>query len=714
MVGAVVAPSTESEAVVAALRRLYSGDAVAGRELEHFQASPQALAIAVELLGHVVAEVQFFAACTLCRAASCGAMKAQGYEVNWLLAQACSCGHRPAARQLVSAAVRLSGSEGGVPLAMRAVELLGSQEYWQVALDILLVVEPSPDLPDVCKSLDALLGRGCDELLVDCALRYPHGIEAAAVGGLVEEAVRSGRVREVRGGARLSSAFRARVAAAARNAADLGHLDAAASTLQDLPGLGVELVEVSAMLLRSLDLDMRTASLELWSSAIRNLSEEQRLQAFEIFAPAFFVGATLPEDDADMIQFREGLWELVSYWQISTSKRLTLVNQAMCALEASLQGTADWRQAEAALWLLSRYAKSKRADVSRAADICSSMLQQLAGSSGFGSLVVTACALLREMPRVVFLPLLMDRRFANVQMQGKDCRAAIAGAVHACCVTGAKHLWDSGEAQAFVDELQRRAVAGEEGLVAAAAAVLVARGSVTPLAAEWARLCSELSPGDERLPARARALYSTIVDASVCVQLWDDCVRMLPHVPPETRADLLDKAVGYITEKPELAKPVALAWAAVWAQAEGDETLIASLLELVRATARTSAAAAPALEVLVASLARAGVWPPQVLDAALYTIQASVASAGSPWPLTEAVATAYSSTLSHAAVLASGGQRVKVLPLIGALASWGTDDTLLGHALRKSLEAQREAVQSLVAGSDDRTLAEKIARALRL
>ncbi|CAK9102681.1 unnamed protein product [Durusdinium trenchii] len=55
------------EAVVAALQRLYRGDASASAELEAFQSSAGALEVCVQLLQSTVPEVQFFGAASIAK-----------------------------------------------------------------------------------------------------------------------------------------------------------------------------------------------------------------------------------------------------------------------------------------------------------------------------------------------------------------------------------------------------------------------------------------------------------------------------------------------------------------------------------------------------------------------------------------------------------------------------------------------------------------------
>merc|ERR1719478_555652 len=110
--------------------------------------------------------------------------------------------------------------------------------------------------------------------------------------------------------------------------------------------------------------------------------------------------------------------------------------------------------------------------------------------------------------------------------------------------------------------------------------------------------------------------------------------------------------------------------------------MIEALRELVRVSMRTDTRTAPAVQTLILSLARASDWAPHALDAALAVIEASVAPAGSAWPLTRELVPAYGFALPRIATLAAD-RPADGLPLVGALANWGEDDSEVGRALRE-------------------------------
>lgn len=700
-----------------ALHRLYAGDACAGRELETFQASPHAQVVAKELLEStaVAAEIQFFAASTLCQAACRGDIACRASEVDWLFARACGCSHRPTARQLAAAAVALVGTDGIPVLAARAVDLLGSEFCWLIAVDVLLTLAPAPKAQEgVCARLCRWAGRGADDELLRCALTYPAGIDQTQVGDMVEDAVRNGKVFEVPDAHNLPPAFRARLAAAARVAVDRGHLDAAASVLQDLPDLGAELLEPAERLLSAPGVATRLAAVEVWSSLLGQLSREEREQAFGRFAAPFFAAAAWT-DDGEVGPLRDALWGLVCQWQLATPLRLTLLDQALSELHQSLQGTGNWQRAEAALWLLSKYAENGRGNVAHTVEKCLLVLSHVAAASGLAPLVISACAVVQAAPCVAALPILLDRRLVDAQVRGADTRLAVAGAVHACCAVGKNALWAEGVAQSLVEELQARAIAGEEGLVAAAAEILSEK-DVRPLAERWAQLCAHATP--DLIQPRARALFATVVNPGVCLSLWHSYMRMLPHLPVDAQGEFVVRAAAFVSSEPKLLRLVIEAWVVVWSIAEVDESMISALRPLVTGSARTSADAALAVEALIHCFeCSAETWAPQVVDAALGVVEATVAPAGSRWPLTCSLAGSYASVLAQSAALAGARQPAPpALPLVGALASWTLDgvDSELGCALVGCLRSQEAAVRVILAKSDDRRLARRIAEALGL
>mmetsp|Transcript_102994 Transcript_102994/g.188538 ORF Transcript_102994/g.188538 Transcript_102994/m.188538 type:complete len:726 (-) Transcript_102994:114-2291(-) len=715
----------EAEAVVAALRRLYAGDAHASHELEVFQASPCAQAVACQLLESAIAEVQFFAASTICRAAT--GRSFQPEEVDWLLKRACSCQHRPTSRQLASAAAAMAttGSQAQA-LAVRAVELLAIESCWQGAVFVLLALNPSPPVEDVCGRLGVWLGRGLDAELLECALRYPAGISTTPIGSAVEEAVRQGEVREAPLAERLPVEFRGRLAAAACVAADRGHEDSAASILQDLPGLGIHLLEPAAKLLRAPSTTVRLAAVPLWSALVSQLrSEPERLARIfdQSFAPVFFRAAACMPDE-EVAPVRDALWDLVRQWQLATPRRLNLVLHAQAELEQALQAGGDWLRADAALWVLSRYAKEKRDDIAAAVEVCPTLLQQIAAASGLAPLIASTCEVIEAAPNPRALPALLDRRLVEPRLGrgGGEPRLAVAAAIRACCVAGGQALWAEGAAQPLAEELQSRALAGETGLVAAAAELLAVKDMVQPLAEQWANLCAHANP--EEVAPRAEAFLSTIVSPAVCLALWAGCVGALRRVPLEARIKFVSQIVALAVEAPAVpagevaerkGKMLVCAtqvWEAVWDLAEGDEAMIAAAGRLVDATARSSTVAAAALQALCSSFERAHSWSPQVVDVALSVVEASVAPAGSSWPLTRALTPGYGFVLAHAALLADR-QPVSALRLAAAMASW-SEDSEDGRALWSCLRSQDRAVRVLLARSEDRRLAERVSKALGL
>jgi len=402
--------------------------------------------------------------------------------------------------------------------------------------------------------------------------------------------------------------------------------------------------------------------------------------------------------------------------------RLTLIEGALSELKKLLQGGSDELSAETALWLLAQYAKSKQADVEKAMEVCQLLLQRLAPLQGMAPLICSACALVEAMPRASVLPALLDRRLTEPAQRGAGHAAAataVATAAHACCASSANELWLQGSAVALAEELQSRALAGEEGLVAAAAELLAVK-DVRPLASHWAQLCMQASP--QTVVTRAKAFLSTIVNLDVCTGLWVDCISMLQHVPLEARVNFVSRSARFAAEGADPSKGAGVSaefianvsqlWISIWAQVEGDASMIAALAKLVQASARTTPASGPAIEALIHSFERAHWWPPQSVDAALCVVEATVAPSGSAWPLTRALASSYERLLALAAALAER-QPVAALPFIGALASWGVDSED-GAALRSCLRAQAGAVRFLLAKGEDRRLAERIASALVL
>lgn len=702
---------SDADSVVNALRRLYSGDAVASRELEAFQSSPGAQAIALELLKSVVAEVQFFAASTICRIATC-AQEKKAADVDWLLAQACNCAHQPAARQLVMAAAALVGPEGAHTLGVRAVDILASDAHWQVALELLLALSPAPPLSGVCASLSKRLGQGSDEKLLTCALRYPGGLAETSLSCSLEDSVRKGCIREIPDACNLPAAYCQRLFAAALVAIEGGHLDAAASVLHDLPSLGLQLLEPAEYLLRAQSVSTRMAAVDLWSHMLRQLKDPQQCKvAFDRFAPSFFVAAAWA-DDEDMCPLRDSLWTLAREWQLATPARFTLLEKGFEELQQALQSSGDWRRAEAALWVLSKYAQGcKSADVERAVDVCLLVLREMLTVSNLEPLTVSACALLEALPCVRALPILLDRRLGDAQSRSHETRSAVAAAVRSCCEKCRDALWADGTAQRVIEELQSRALAGEEGLVAAAAQLMAAK-DVRLWAEQWAKLCAEAPPGS--VGPKARGLFGTIVQADICLSLWRDCANMLPHVPQDEQVQFVVRVAAFARDESALLAPATELWVAVWARAEGDEDLVAALEGMVRASARTSATVAPAMECLVRSFPNSYSWAPQVQNAALYIVVSSVAPAGSPWPLTLALMPTYAFVLQHAAAISSASeQAASALSLVGALSSWG-DDSEIGRGLRGCLRTQEQAVRTIVSKSESSRVAQRIAQALGL
>jgi len=229
---------------------------------------------------------------------------------------------------------------------------------------------------------------------------------------------------------------------------------------------------------------------------------------------------------------------------------------------------------------------------------------------------------------------------------------------------------------------------------------------VRPLAQQWAGICACATP--DTLGEKAKLLFATIVNPDVCLALWRDCAQVLAHVPPEAQVEFVDRGAGFACLKPDLAPLVVEAWCAVWAVADGDKVLVEALGQLITLSARTSAVAAPAVERLARSLEHAHAWAPQVVDAALGVIEASVASAGSSWPLTRALLPIYSFVLAQAAALAAR-QPVDVVSLLGALVSWKGYADEVGQGLLSSVTSQPEAVQILLSKSSDQKLARRIA-----
>jgi hypothetical protein len=118
------------------------------------------------------------------------------------------------------------------------------------------------------------------------------------------------------------------------------------------------------------------------------------------------------------------------------------------------------------------------------------------------------------------------------------------------------------------------------------------------------------------------------------------------------------------------------------------------------------------MEALIRSLERASSWSPQVVDEAIGVIEASVAPAGSVWPLTRSLMASYGHVLVVASRLTER-QSVSALSFIGALASW-REDSEDGVAIRGILRAQSAAVRMLLEKGEDHRLAQRIAAALGL
>jgi len=583
-----------------------------------------------------------------------------------------------------------------------------------VALDLLDALEPPPPIGGVCARLGRFLGRDHDDRLFEIALRFPPGIEDSTIGQAVEAAVGNGLVHEVPGAARLPAAFNRRLVAAALIAAERGHADAAASVLHDLPTAADEVFAPAAALLRAPDVAARATAAALWSKLIGELggSVPRCAVAFGHFAPAFFAAAAW-HDAEDVAPLRELLWGLACEWRLASASRPSLLPLALRELEEALQGAGDWRRAEAALWALSRYAKTMTEDMKVVVDACLMVLQQLLTVPGLAPLATSACAVLEAVPCARALGLLLDTRLVDVRHRGEDVCLAVAGAVRACCAAARDELWAQGTAAQLAEELQARALVGEDWLVGAAAELL-AGTDVQPLAKQWACLCAQAPP--DKVAMRAQALFSTIVRADVCLALWRDCASMLHLVSPAERVRFVLRVADFARDGSvqELAGPAVELWVATWPSAEGDEDLIAALEQLVRASARTSAVAAPAVELLIRDFGAAGdSWAPHTVASALGVIEASVASAGSPWPLTVALAGFYGAALHPAAALAAR-QPVAALSLVGALASWARDGSDLGRGLRQSLLAQEAAVRVIVERAEDQRLARRIAAALGL
>jgi hypothetical protein len=248
---------------------------------------------------------------------------------------------------------------------------------------------------------------------------------------------------------------------------------------------------------------------ELWSRCLKNLTEAQRPAAFARFVPTFFAAASrgVAEELEDELQaLRDSLWDLAWVWQMKSHK-FTLVEGALLELERSLQDAGDWLRAEAALWALAKYARSKRADVAKSMEACLLLLKRLAQVPGLAPLIVSACTLVEVMPSIAALPVVLDRRLTDRTLRGHEyskVTAGVASVATACCVAHAAQLWDNGTASSLVEELQSRALAGEEGLVAAAAELLSLK-DVRPLAAQWAQLCAQAS--SDVLGSRAKAFF---------------------------------------------------------------------------------------------------------------------------------------------------------------------------------------------------------------
>jgi len=339
------------------------------------------------------------------------------------------------------------------------------------------------------------------------------------------------------------------------------------------------------------------------------------------------------------------------------------------------------------------------------------VLQHVAAAQGLSPLVVSACAVVEALPCARAFPVLLDRRLVDPE-QRRDGRArrAVGDALRACCAECRDLLWASGTARGLADELQSRAAAGEEHLVGALAQLLPAR-DVRQVAEHWARLCTEEASPD-KAASRAQALLSTIINPEVCLSLWQDCASMLPYLPSDEQVAFVGRVAGFVKTTPGLLGAAVDIWSAVWGRDEGDENMLVALEQVVQASARTSAAAAPAVERLVQSFVHTHSWSPHALTLALATVEATIAPAGSPWPLTQALVPAYGFMLQHSALLATR-QPVAALTMVGALASW-KGDCDLGRALRGCLQSHAEAVQFIVCQGEDKRLARRIALALGL
>lgn len=355
-------------------------------------------------------------------------------------------------------------------------------------------------------------------------------------------------------------------------------------------------------------------------------------------------------------------------------------------------------------------------------EACFLLLRRLATVSGLAPLIIAACSLVEAMPTIAALPVVLDRRLVDRALRGcasSKVAEAVASAATACCAATAVVLWEEGTAPVLAEQLQSRALAGEEGLVGAAAELLAIK-DVRPLARQWAQLCTQASP--DIIASRAKAFLSTIVNSDVCSALWIDCVSLLGHVSSEGRVNFMSRVSGFIVDsagrwrsdgsEPELLSNAAKLWAGIWAQTEGDSEMILALLKLVQASARTSSKVAVATEALVRSFDRASSWSPQVFESAIGVMEASVAPAGSVWPLTRTMMASYGQVLVAVSRL-SERQPVSALSFVGALASW-REDSEDGVAIRGILRAQPSAVRRLLETGENRRLAERIAAALSL